>query len=144
MRRLVISNLLGLVGAAAGGALGFGIFWWLWEQDYYGLMIPGALLGLGCSLLARHNSMVRGVLCGIAALGLALFSEWWLRPFDADTSLRYFLMHVKDLTPTTFLMAGIGALIAFWVGKDGGRAGSPRTSTRRDEASPKKVPPAAD
>ena len=41
-----------------------------------GLMIPGAFLGLGCSLLARHPSIVRGVFCGIAALGLSLFTEW--------------------------------------------------------------------
>jgi Ca2+/Na+ antiporter len=128
MLRHLISNMLGLVGAAVGGVLGFYTFRWLWGQGFYGLMIPGALLGLGCSLLARHTSIVRGVLCGIAALGLALFTEWWFRPFAADDSLQYFLVHVKDLNATTLLMTVVGALIAYWVGKDGGLPGYSRTS----------------
>ena len=53
MSRYLISNLLGLVGAIAGGVLGFYTFGWLSRQGFYGLIIPGAFLGLGCSLLAR-------------------------------------------------------------------------------------------
>ena len=137
MPRHLISNLLGLVGAVVGGALGFFIFSWLWNRGFYGLMIPGALLGLGCSLLARHFSMARGVLCGVAALGLALFTEWWFQPFDADHSLSYFLTHVKDLTGTTLLMTGIGAIIAFWVGKDGGLPGYSTVRPRPDREVPR-------
>ncbi len=59
MLRLVISNLLGLAGAAVGGVLGFYIFGWMFERGWYGLMIPGAFLGLGCSMLARHPSLAR-------------------------------------------------------------------------------------
>ena len=76
MPRHLISNLLGLVGAVIGGALGFYTFGWLLGQGFYGLMIPGALLGLGCSLLAQHPSTIRGILCGLAALGLGLYTEW--------------------------------------------------------------------
>lgn len=124
MLRLVISNLLGLVGAVVGGIVGFFTFGWLVEQGWYGLMIPGAFLGFGCGLLARHRSVARGIVCGIAAVGLGLFAEVRYRPFVADDSFQYFFTHVKDLSLVpTILMLAIGALIAFWVGKDAGFRG---------------------
>ncbi len=116
----LISNLLGLVGAFVGGVLGFYTFGWLYSQGFYGLMIPGAFLGLGCGLLAQHHSVPRGVACGVAALILALLTEWRFFPFLADSSLSYFVQHLFDLKPVALLMAGIGALIAYWVGKDAG------------------------
>jgi hypothetical protein len=75
MPRHLVSNLLGLVGAIVGGVLGFYTFGWLVYYGFYGLMIPGAFLGLGCSLAASHPSTTRGILCGIAAIGLAVFTE---------------------------------------------------------------------
>jgi hypothetical protein len=120
MPRHLISNLLGVVGAIVGGVLGFYTFDWLRGQQFYGLIIPGALLGLGCSLLAQHRSSVRGVVCGVAALGLGLYTEWRFWPFAADESLSYFLKNVGNLKPVTLLMVGVGALIAFWIGGDAG------------------------
>jgi hypothetical protein len=120
MPHRLISNLLGLVGALIGSVVGFYTFRWLYGQGFYGLMIPGAFVGLGCGLLAQHHSIVRGVLCGVAAVMLAVFTEWRFRPFDADNSLTYFIQHMSDLAPVTLLMMGLGALIAFWVAKDAG------------------------
>ena len=57
--RAIISNILGLVGAVAGGVLGYYIFKWLLGYNLYGMMIPGGLLGLGSGLLARHPSQLR-------------------------------------------------------------------------------------
>ena len=123
MPRYFISNLLGLIGASVGGALGFYTFGWLVGQGFYGLMIPGALLGLGCSLLAQHSSSARGIVCGAAAVALGFFAEWWFRPFAADASLSYFVKNIKSLTPVTFLMIGVGAVIASWIGGDAGFSG---------------------
>jgi hypothetical protein len=120
MPRHLISNLLGVVGALVGGVLGFYTFGWVLEHGFLGLMIPGALLGLGCSLLARHSSPARGVFCAIAALGLSLFADWWFEPFDADASWQYYLAHLGSLGPVRLAMIGFGMLIAFWVGKDAG------------------------
>src|SRR5262245_5765572 len=108
MPRHLISNMLGLLGAILGGVLGFYTFGWVLEHGFLGLMIPGALLGLGCSLLARHTSIARGVFCAIAALALSLFADWWFEPFNADTSLQYFLLHVSDLGPIRLLMLVFG------------------------------------
>jgi hypothetical protein len=143
MPRHLISNLLGLVGATIGGVLGFYTFGWIFAQGYYGLMIPGALLGLGCSLLAQHPSTIRGIVCGVAALCLGLFTEWHFRPFAADESLSYFLKNLSGLTPVTLLMLGVGAIIAFWVARD---AGFPGISDRRPyvRRNPDAAPPKSD
>jgi hypothetical protein len=123
MSRYLISNVLGLVGAIAGGVLGFYTFQWLLGQSFYGLIIPGAFLGLGCSLLARHTSRARGIVCGIAALGLGLYTEWRFFPFAADDSLSYFLRNLSGLKPVTMLMTAIATVVAFWLGGDAGFPG---------------------
>jgi hypothetical protein len=126
MPRYLISNLLGLAGAIAGGVLGFYTFQWLLGYGFYGLMIPGAFLGLGCSLLARHASVIRGVFCGIAALVLSFFTDWYFT--ITDESFATFVSRVKDFNPVTLLMIAVGTLIAFWIGKDAGMRGYARVS----------------
>ncbi len=116
----LFSNLLGLVGAVTGGALGFYTFGWVLNQGYYGPMIPGAFLGLGSGLLARHASIARGVFCGIAAVCLGLYTESSYRPFLKDDSFSYFISNIFNLRPVTLVMIAVGGLIAFWVGKDSG------------------------
>jgi hypothetical protein len=128
MRQQVVSHILGFVGAVLGGALGFYIFGWLVSYNFYGLMIPGALLGGGCGLLARHASNVRGIICAIAAAVFALFNEWWYLPFVADKSLAYFVSHVTSLTPVTWLFVVFGSLIAYWLARDAG-IGRSRSAT---------------
>ncbi|MGP0063794.1 MAG: hypothetical protein ACLQGP_09375 [Isosphaeraceae bacterium] len=120
MARLLISNLLGLVGAIIGGVLGFYTFAWLEDKGFYGLAIPGAFLGLGCGMLAQHDSIPRGLLCGAGALGLSLFTEWKFHHFLVDDSFSYMMNHISEKGPVTLLMIALGTVIAFWVGKDGG------------------------
>jgi hypothetical protein len=118
MLGIIVSHLLGLVGAVLGAFLGFLIFQWLVSQGFYGLMIPGAMLGLGCSLLAQHRSLARGVVCGLAALLLGLYIEWRFWPFKADSGFKYMVVHFYDLKPITQLMIALGGVFSFWMGKD--------------------------
>jgi hypothetical protein len=120
MPRYLVSHLLGFVGALLGGALGFYIFGWLVRHGFYGLMIPGALLGGGCGLLARHASNARGIVCGVAAALFALFTEWWYFPFKDDTSVADFVSNLSSRGPVTGLMIVVGAFIAYWLGRDAG------------------------
>jgi hypothetical protein len=108
------------VGAAAGGVLGYYTFEWIVHQGFYGLMIPGALLGLGCGMLSQHPSRVRGVVCAAAAIPLALYAEWKSFPFIADPSFVYLVNHAHELKPITQLMIALGAVFAYWFGKDAG------------------------
>jgi hypothetical protein len=106
-----------MVGALIGGALGYAAFFWLVRQGFYGLVIPGVFLGLGAHLLARKGSLLMGLLCGLLALLLGIYTEWRFAPFLADDSLRYFLTHMTALKPMTWIMISVGgALISFWLG----------------------------
>lgn len=116
----LISNVLGMVGAAIGGALGFYVFGLALGKGLYALVVPGGFLGIGCGLLARHPSVVRGYVCGVLGLGVGLFSEWWYRPFTEDKSLTYFLSHIQSLDGGSFTwgMLVLGTLVAYWLGRD--------------------------
>ena len=121
MSRYLFSNLLGLVGAALGGVAGFYVYRWILNQGLIGGMIPGAFLGLGCSLLARHPSVARGVVCGVAGLMLGLFTDWYTN-VTQDTFLEY-LKDLKSINQVILLTIAIGTFIAFWLGKDAGLMG---------------------
>jgi hypothetical protein len=122
-RTHVVSHVLGLIGGLVGGYVGYHLFFWITHQGFYALVLPGALLGLGCGALARHRSAARGAVCAVAALGLGMYTDWAFEPFRKDQSLSYYLGHLHQLTPVTMLMLGMGALVAFWTGKDSGYGG---------------------
>jgi hypothetical protein len=111
-----VRNLLaGILGAAAGGVLGYFAFLWIARQGFYALMLPGGLVGLGGGLLVRDRSPVRAAICGILALGLGVFSEWSFAPFIKDASLGYFLSHLHELRPITLLMIVAGGGFGYWL-----------------------------
>jgi hypothetical protein len=118
MPRTFVRTIPCLVGAAAGGLLGYLTFHWVLKQGFYALMLPGTSLGLGCYGLSRHPSRIRGVACGLAAVALGLVSEWSASPFLVDEGLAYFLAHVHHLRVITLLMIAAGAIVAFVFGKD--------------------------
>lgn len=107
-------TLLVLGGAIAGGVLGYFACFWLARQGLYALALPGGLLGLGAGL-GKCRSVALAVLCGLAAVGLGLFTDWRFFPFAKDESLRYYLLHVHDLSPVTLLMIAAGGAIGFYV-----------------------------
>lgn len=121
----VAEELIAALGALAGATLGYYTFGWLYQRGFYGMMIPGALLGLGAGLVARRASHVRGAICAVAAFAFGLFVEWKFFPFVADPSPGYFLSHLPELRGVTLLMIAAGAGFAYWLGREG-RAGRSR------------------
>jgi hypothetical protein len=107
----------GLAGAAAGGLLGYFLFRWLYANGLYGLMIPGALLGLGAGLAARGKSVALGLICAAAGLALGIYSEWSIGRFKQDPSLLFFITHVHHLPKVKLLMLALGSLAAYWFGQ---------------------------
>jgi hypothetical protein len=108
---------LAVAGAIGGGAAGFFVFWWLLRHGFYAMMIPGAALGLAGGSLLKARSQVFGVVCGVAALALGIFAEWWTAPWDKDQSLGYFLSHLSDLTSVTLIMIVLGGVFGYWFGQ---------------------------
>ena len=142
MKRVVLGQLLALVGAVAGGGLGYLAFGWLISRGFYGLAIPGALVGLGCGWLAQDRSRVRGEVCAIAALGLSIFIEGKFFPFlDEDGrphGLGFLATHLHQLSPVTLLMMAIATIVAFWTGQDAGiPLLPPRLPARSEDVRPR-------
>ncbi len=94
------------------------------------MVLPGALLGLGCGFLSGTQSNVIGIACGLLAVLLGVFIEWRFAPFVDDASFGYFMTHVHQLKSMTLIMIAAGGLFGFWFGK--GRAGGvwPQGSNR--------------
>jgi hypothetical protein len=97
-----------------GGTLGYLAFFWIAAQGFYGLALPGGLLGLGAGVV-KNRSIGVAVVCGLAATALGLFTEYRFAPFRDDPSLGHFLAHVPQLQPVTLLLIGVGGLIGFYV-----------------------------
>ncbi|MDR3633981.1 MAG: hypothetical protein P4L84_09260 [Isosphaeraceae bacterium] len=131
MQGRLVGALLEIVGAILGGVVGYFAFIWLVQQGFYGLMLPGALVGLGCGLFARRRSVVRGVTCALAGLALELFAEWKTFPFAQDESFGFMLSHFHEKAPIKIIMLLAGALLAFWLGKDAGFSARFDTSKSR-------------
>lgn len=108
------NNALVLLGAMVGGTLGYFIFFWIAGQGFYGLAIPAGLMGLGAGT-ARTGSKAIPVVCGVFGLILGIFTEWRFAPFLADDSLGYFLSHLHQLRPITWIMILVGSAVAFWI-----------------------------
>jgi hypothetical protein len=109
--------LRGVLGAAIGGAIGYVVFRLLARNGYYGMLIPGGLLGLCAGLAARGRSQALGAGCAIAALALSIVAEWSLFPFVKDASLAYFVTHVHTLPTMKLIMMGFGVALAYWLGQ---------------------------
>ena len=110
----VKETVLVLAGAAIGGVLGYMAFFWMARQGFYGMVLPGGLLGIGASF-GKPRSIWPAAFCGAAALGLGLFTEWRFAPFQQDPGFGFFLRHIAALTPLTLLMIGLGGVLGFWV-----------------------------
>ena len=104
---------LGLLGATAGGCLGYFAFFWIARQGFYALVLPPGLLGLTAGICARGRSHVLAALCGVAGLALGLFTEWRFAPFVADDSLPYFITHLHKLKSMTMIMLALGTVLSY-------------------------------
>ncbi|MDX1930923.1 MAG: hypothetical protein SFV81_30640 [Pirellulaceae bacterium] len=112
----VVAHARGLIGMLVGGVAGFFLFQWLVSQGFYGLAIPGAVMGLACGYASRIHSPVLAVACAIGAILLLPFAEWKVLPFVADDSFSYFLAHMHQLKPLTWIMFALGVVFAAWFG----------------------------
>lgn len=120
MQTAWLSYARGVAGAIVGGVAGWLLFAVLLRQGLYAPALSGAFVGLGCGWLSRTVSNALGAVCAIAGVVLALLLEWRYFPFNADSSLGYFLAHLTALGGWTQLMIVLSGVFGFWFGR--GRA----------------------
>jgi hypothetical protein len=132
MSTIKLTNyVLGILGGIAGVAVGYFVFFFAIRQNLYPMVLPGALVGLGCGAMLGTKSNAMGIICGLSALALGLFIEWQFAPFERDRSLGFFLSHINQLRSMTLILIVLGALLAyaFGRGREGGvwlrKTGSP-------------------
>jgi hypothetical protein len=113
---------LALAGAACGAVAGYFAFFLLTRLGFYALVLPGALLGIGCRALSGGKSNQQAVVCGLLGIAVGIFTEWQFAPFKKDASLAYFVTHLQDLGTTTLVSIAAGGLFGGWFGRgrDGG------------------------
>jgi hypothetical protein len=107
------NRILLLPAAIAGGVAGYFLFFWLAQQGFYAIILPGCLLGFAAGFFPTR-SWPACLACGLLALALGLFTEWRFAPFEKDHSLAFFLSHVRDLRPVTLVLIGIGTFVGFY------------------------------
>lgn len=107
---------LALSGAILGALVGFVAFKWLAAQGFYALALPGAFVGWGASFFLRRRSQAIGALAAIIALTVSIYAEWATAPFIVDESLAYFLTHLHQLRPLTWIMIVFGVVLAYSLG----------------------------
>jgi hypothetical protein len=105
--------VLPLIGALVGGIVGYFGFRWMAQYGFYGLILPGGLVGIGAGFFQIKSTSVC-VVCGVLALAVGVISEWRFAPFIHDASLGYFLTHLHQLNPVTLGMIAVGAIFGFW------------------------------
>ena len=123
--------LLGVVGAVVGGVVGYYVCDWMLNYAFYGLILPGTLVGVGFGLVSRQKCFVCGIACGVAGVAMGIFTEWRLFPFIQDDSLAFFVTHLHQLRPVTLLLIGLGGLFSFWfgIGRDAAQRQQARPAT---------------
>ena len=72
------------------------------------------MLGLGAGI-PRNSSRAVAIVCGLLALGLGLYTEWRFFPFKVDNTLGYFLGHLHQLKPVSWLMLAVGTVLGWYV-----------------------------
>jgi hypothetical protein len=107
-------NVLAVVFGAIGGFVGYLAVGWIESQGFYGMMLPGGLLGVAAGF-AKSRSKSLAIFCGIAGTLLGFYTEWSYHYFLDDPSLQYFATHLGDLKPLTLLMIAVGGAVAFWI-----------------------------
>lgn len=107
-------TLLALLGAVVGGLVGYFACEWLSHRGVIALAVPGGLLGLGAGI-AKNNTLVVPIVCGVAATALGIFAASQFVPFIADDSIGFFIRNLHKATSGTQVMIAVGGFLGFYI-----------------------------
>jgi hypothetical protein len=119
MAKQVLETFRSIVGAVAGGILGYAAFFWVARHGFYALALPGIVLGLGCSVLSQGRSALRGAVCALVAFPLGVYTDWRFDNPPNQHTLGYWFSHLPQQGIITLILLAVGTLAAYWFGADG-------------------------
>ncbi len=103
--------LLGLVGAAIGGVVGYFLTDWAQSQGFVALVVPGGAVGLGFGLAARKRHISFGVIGAVLAAAAGFFTDWKL--FENGLSISEYFQQLPKHSPIVWLMLAVGVWLGF-------------------------------
>lgn len=112
-----LNTILGLLGMGTGAWVGYLGFSWVCSQGFYALVLPGFCIGLFTRLIVYHTSRDLQWCCAIVAFFFGFYTEWSFFPYIKDKSLFYFVNHLHQLKPITWIMIFLGSYVAYHVSK---------------------------
>lgn len=111
---------LGILGAIAGGAVGFVLFRWLHSFGLYAFVLPGALAGLGCGFAAKSRLIIFSFIALVFGLIATVLAEWHTNWFADDETLLYFVKNIHESRGGMALVSILlNCVAAFWLGRRG-------------------------
>jgi hypothetical protein len=114
---LWLAMLRGVVGGAVGGFLGYHAFKWLiLNHGLYAMVLPGALVGIGCGLASGRKAIALGVLSAIGAFLVSVLANWHVLAEPSPTFLEQITTLVEPHRRMTALLILVGVAIAFYFG----------------------------
>src|SRR5262245_41686717 len=87
------------------------------ERGLHILAAVGAGLALGVSSAARTRSHAWALLTMALAVVSSLLVEFLFRPFRADPSLGYFVLHFGDLPRNSLVSLAVVAVLGWYFGR---------------------------
>ena len=116
---------LGIFGALLGAVVSFFLFQFLTRRGLYFIVLPGALVGLGCGFAARSRLLVLGIIAVAVAIPTAIFCEWKSDAYLCDDGktlmgIGEYISRMIELRGWKLpVFIGLNGLIAFWLGRRG-------------------------
>lgn len=116
---------LGILGGLLGAVVSFFLFQFLHGQGLYFMVLPGALVGLGCGFAARSRSFVFSIIALVIAIPAAIFCEWKTDAYFCDDGqtlmgIGEYISRMVELRGKQLpIFIGLNGLIALWLGRRG-------------------------
>jgi len=99
-------------GALLGGAAGFLLFGRLVQHGWSAPSVVGLLMGLGCALVTRERSSMRGIVLAIGAAWISAAAQVYYQPPAGTEGMLAGLMQFHSTLGGSVLLGHLGSMLA--------------------------------
>ena len=103
----------------AAGVIGAGLVWfpalWIMQKGLLSTFLIGAVAGIGGRWGLGRNHRGLAILAASVAFGTSMVCHWRFAPFQSNSSLGYFIIHMFDLGWKVWGDLIVGTCLAFYI-----------------------------